>query len=736
MDRTIDIIIPPLDAPYSYILPNELESSLNVGDRISVSFNRRIAQGYVVNKDKKDISKLNYRLKEITTHEQNHSSFSKEQLGFFKWISNYYGENLSNVIDTAVPTFTPTTTENYITLNYNEEKLRGSLQNKIVDTLKENPEGLLQKDIISKYPTAASCIRNLSKKNILKIEKKLVTESTPIESKAPSWAKKDIALNVEQKKCYKQVYKSLKKEEFNPFLLYGVTGSGKTEVYFEAINEVLNNNKGVILIVPEIALTPQLVDRFKARLSEPFALLHSGLNNKTRWNYWKKLLSGEIKIAIGARSAIFAPVKDIGLIIVDEEHDGSYKQSDRFRYNARDLAVVRAKQNSCPIILGSATPTIESIYNAHLKKYNLLTLKRRHAKTEKNTIEIVDLSKIRSKAMPSRNISPRLYDCLKDSLDRNEQAFILYNRRGYASYLQCDNCNEAVKCKLCSLTLTYHKENTSLVCHHCGYTCHTPSECEDCKSNSEESSFSHMGAGTEKVFDELCELFPDKNVTRLDRDVANNIVEYRRILDAVREKEIDILVGTQMIAKGHDLPEVTLVGVINCDVGLHIPDFRSSERIFQLLTQVSGRAGRGDKEGKVILQTRAPKHPSIFYTSTHDYMSFVNSQLQERKSLGYPPFSKLLRIVISSKNEKSAQLFLEEATKKIDSLILNKKLNVKVLGPVQAPITKLRNYYRSHVIFKSNDTTSLQDIAKYFWKLKSEYKNFRFAIDLDPQDLL
>ena len=739
MDTVLNIIVPPLAKPYSYLVKKEDEEKLKIGDRVQVVFNRRKATGFIINKEKncekkyKDI-KLNY----ILPLDLNHKCFSNEQLKFFEWIGNYYSEKLARVIETAIPTFIRPKKEEILFLSKNFEKLKGSLQTKILNFVKEHPTGISKTIILNNFPKSNACLNNLIKKEYLKkstevLEFKLKT------TLAPEWAKKEIDLNPNQKNAYQKIKQKINENKFSCFLLYGVTGSGKTEVYFEAINDALKENKGVILIVPEIALTPQLADRFAARLNQPFALLHSGLSDRERWTYWQKLLTGEIKIAIGARSAIFAPVENLGLVVVDEEHDSSYKQSDRLRYNARDLAIVRAKLNNAPVVLGSATPTIESIYNAHLKKYTLLQLDQKFSTSQINKYFVVDLSKLKVKEMISKNISPLLFEKMQETLNNNDQIFILYNRRGYANYLQCSQCSEVLQCKHCSVSLTYHKEDRNLVCHYCGFNQEIPKECPTCKKSVVEEQkeiFIQLGSGTEKVFDELVSLFPDKKIARLDRDVAQDINEYRKVLDAMRNKEIDILVGTQMIAKGHDLPNVTLVGVINCDIGLNFPDFRATEKSFQLLTQVAGRAGRGEKKGLVILQTRDPKNPSLQYTINSDYFSYVNYELKLRKIAKYPPFTKLLRIIASCDSEKFGFEFMHKAQEKVKQLIEKKSYRVTILGPTVAPIAKIKNNYRCHLLFKSENLMALQEISLYFHKLNDKYKNIRIAVDLDPQDLM
>ena len=602
----VNVVIPPLGQAFTYDVPQTLDPKISVGHMVEVPFGKRVALGYIVEKIDSN-KKPKFKIKSIRETEENQACFNSEQLEFFKWVSEYYAEPLSNVIDVAIPPPASKKYNRWLRLTGKDPgKLRGKIQSAIIELLQERNSAIHYSEVLKLIKGAGPAVKKLAEKELIIIDAEEVIDQHISSEEAPSWAKQDVELNQAQKEAKEKILEAADENRFQVFTMYGVTGSGKTEVYIEAIKKVIADGKGVLIIVPEIALTPQLVDRFRARLGDEIAVLHSGLSKRTRWDSWRALLEKRNFIAIGARSAIFAPVPNLGLIIVDEEHDGSYKQAEGLRYNARDLAIVRGKFCKAPVVLGSATPSLETYHNTKIGKYEFLPLSERHESASEINFDLVDLNLVKPWEMPSRNVSPKLKNKLEEILEKGEQAFILYNRRGFASYLQCDTCEEVVECPNCSVTMTYHRYDNSLTCHYCGYNS-TPSEfCPSCTSITESENKSasatpgkleKRGGGTQKVFEELQELFPDTNIDRLDRDTASNIQSYRRILDRMRSKETSILVGTQMIAKGHDLPGVTLVGIVDCDVGLHMPDFRSGEKVFQLLTQTSGRAGRGDIPG-------------------------------------------------------------------------------------------------------------------------------------------
>ncbi len=756
MKNFVEIVVPPLAQQFTYQVPSGLE--VEIGYKVWVPFGQRKAEGFVVANRTKPQAEIKDRLgkeihiKEILARSATHPCFSTDQLNLFRWVAEYYGSSLSSVIDVAVPPLSPqrfTHTVSLLTTELNIE-LKGKLQNEIFNFVLQQGGSVPLSELRKRFKSPSIALKRLTELKLIEISSEESLDHHLKDATAPSWAKRDVELNNEQQKAVKLAVHAASSGEFKSFLLHGLTGSGKTEVYIEAAREVLAQGKGVLVIVPEIALTPALLDRFRARVGSGIATLHSALNRRSRWDSWRALIEKRSFIAIGARSAVFAPVENLGLIIVDEEHDHSFKQSDGLRYNARDIAVVRAKNASCPVILGSATPSLESFYHAITKKYHYLSLPHRHS-AQRLAIEIVDLNVVKPWEMPSKNIAPRLLELLRNTIDRGEQAFILYNRRGFASYLQCEKCEEVIGCKNCSVTMTYHQNKNALICHYCGASQVAPSYCQACaerfsaarKNNDSPKqkddipgTLALRGAGTERVFDELKMLFPETAIDRLDRDAADDPAKFRAIIERVRSGETRILVGTQMIAKGHDLPGVTLVGVIDCDVGLHMPDFRASERIFELLTQAAGRAGRGEKAGSVILQTRVPKHLSLQKTLEQDFTGFAKLELGSRKEANYPPFTKLLRVVASSAEKEPAQVALIELR---DALIVNPYIDKKelvLLGPAPAPLARIKAAWRWHMLFKSKSAAKLNQLIRFFREHKLRVKKVELVFDMDPQDML
>lgn len=498
-------------------------------------------------------------------------------------------------------------------------------------------------------------------------------------------------LNEVQQKAYAPILKALQEKRFESFLLYGVTGSGKTEVYIHALKETLEMGNGGLVLVPEIALTPQTVRRFYEIFGDDIAVLHSRLNDRERFEAWRALRSGEKRIAIGARSAIFAPVQNLGVIIVDEEHDNSYKQEDPApRYNARDLAVLRASLRGIPIILGSATPNMITLSGVTRKKHTLLKLESRHLKATLPEVTILDLKQYRN-AMRGPIAVP-LFLAIEEAIARKEQVILLHNRRGFASFQQCEECGHVPECPHCSVSLTLHRKAGALRCHYCGYSERMHNQCTACNAK----GMDHRGSGTQRVEEELVEVFPEARILRMDRDTTSRRDSHAKILNAFGRGEADILVGTQLVAKGLDFPNVTVVGVVNADTELAFPSYRSSERMFQLLTQVAGRSGRAEKTGIVYLQTRQPEHPSLKFASKHDYEGFSKHELQERKALDYPPYSRLIQFQFKSADEQKVAQVAEAFTEVLARVMHQ----YSVLGPAPATIVKIYNDFRWESLVK------------------------------------
>ena len=739
MTFRVPVIIPPLREPFTYAVPEELSSKISTGCQVEVPVGKRTARGFVIPPADEEKGPETFELREIISALSEGPCFNEEQFQFFSWIAEYYADSLGRVIDTAVPEYVPRKYAKHVSLiSPSPASPGGKIQKEIFALLTRSGGSMDYGAILRRFKGASLPIRKLAEKGVVEITSSELKDHHLYTEEAPGWARRDIELNEEQKKALEAIIEAHKMRKFEAFLLYGVTGSGKSEVYIEAIQALQAAGHGALVIVPEIALTPQLIDRFRARLGNEIAVLHSAMSRRARWDSWRSLLEGRLRIAIGARSAIFAPVQNLGLIIVDEEHDASFKQGEGLRYHARDLAVLRGKLDSCPVVLGSATPSLESFFHTTQKKYFSLELLSRHSQSLLPTIEVVDLNGIKPWEMASKNISPRLHDALKETLREDSQAFILYNRRGFASYLQCERCGEVVECPNCSVTLTFHQRGNSILCHYCNFSTIPPQRCLKCPSegDTEPGVLIQRGAGTEKVLEEVRLLFPDISVERLDRDAVEDLNQYRTILSKVRSGETKILVGTQMIAKGHDLPNVTLVGVVDTDVGLHFPDFRASERAFQLLTQASGRAGRGDKPGRVILQTRVPRHSALTMTVAHNFHGFADLELRNRKLLRYPPYTRLLRVVVSSQEKPLPPEILLKFKESLAHLRDEGHLEIIILGPAPAPIARIKTLWRWHMLVKSGSAAALNQCMKLLNNMKVNRRKARIVLDMDPQDML
>lgn len=540
-------------------------------------------------------------------------------------------------------------------------------------------------------------------------------------------------LTDEQNRAIEQVEASVGKG-FGTYLLAGVTGSGKTEIYMQLAERTVSNGYSVLVLVPEIALISQIERRFRARFGECIALLHSGLSTGERYDQWARIVNKDVTIAIGARSAIFAPFDNIGLIIVDEEHDTSYKQEGRLKYNARDLAVVRARHHNCITLLGSATPSIQSYYNVSVKKYHEIQLTRRIEDRPLPIIRVVDLKLSRDTRGIGRFITPELRGAMDDVLKRGEQVLLFLNRRGFASYPVCTTCGEAIKCKNCDISLTLHRNANAYKCHYCGYTKSSVSRCSACGS----SRISLLGLGTEKVESAVKALFPHANVARMDRDTTTRRGSILKILKDLKNGSIDVLIGTQMVAKGHDFPNITLVGIICADLSLSFPDFRAAERTFQLLAQVAGRAGRGTVPGRAILQTYTPNHFSILSAKNQDFKSFYREDIHFRKTLRYPPFSRMILLRISGKDKKRTAQHAQitgDLCQTMKGMDTSFSRYVEIMGPIEAAIPRVAGRYRWQVLLKGLRTKPLHHYVRKLLSENPSLSNNRYVkltVDVDP----
>ncbi|MED1202128.1 primosomal protein N' [Heyndrickxia acidicola] len=591
--------------------------------------------------------------------------------------------------------------------------------------LHSNDKRITAKELSDSLGTASSVIRGLVQKGFLREINEEVYRD-PYEHHT-FYKTEALPLTTDQQKAIKPILESIDSEISETFLLYGVTGSGKTEIYLQSIQKVLNEGKEAIVLVPEISLTPQMVHRFKSRFGSDVAVLHSGLSVGEKYDEWRKIERKEARVVVGARSAIFAPLENIGIIIIDEEHENSYKQEENPRYHARDVAIHRSITHQCPVILGSATPSLETFARAQKGIYTLLTLPKRMNNQSLPKVSIIDMrEELRS---GNRSMfSTDLFDKLQDRLEKKEQTVLFLNKRGHSSFVMCRDCGYVLQCPDCDISLTYHRHSNQMKCHYCGYECYVPNTCPECNSD----HIRYFGTGTQKVEEELGKLLPQARVIRMDVDTTSRKGAHEKLLTQFEEGKADILLGTQMIAKGLDFPNITLVGVLSADTMLHLPDFRSSEKTFQLLTQVSGRAGRHDKEGEVIIQTYSPEHYSIELAGLHDYDSFYHREMQMRKLGSYPPFYFMALVTVSHEDLTKTLGVTDKITKFIQKRLSSQAV---ILGPVASPISRIKNRYRYQCLIKYKREPELPSALKAVLEHFQQNKNsegLTISVDVNP----
>jgi len=579
------------------------------------------------------------------------------------------------------------------------------------------------RELEQRLPYAGPAARSLARRGLVRI-----FMERPLSTQAPD--RPPVVLNAHQQAAYDAIRGALQEKQFRVFLLQGVTGSGKTEVYLRAIEAALALGRGALLLVPEIALTPAVAALFFQRFGDRVAILHSAFSDAERADQWRRIRAGAAPVVVGTRSGVFAPVRDLGLIVVDEEHDHSYKQEETPRYHGRDVAIVRAQMAGACVVLGSATPSLESRYNAARGKYGLLRLPERIERRPLPRVELVDMRAEFLETRKQATFSRRLLEEIGARLESGEQTMLLLNRRGFACFVACRACGRRVECVNCAVTLTYHRRDQRLLCHYCNYAEPPPSACPKCGSE----YLYYVGVGSERIEEEIHRHFPKARVARMDRDTVAGRRQYESILSAFREGRFDILVGTQMIAKGHDIPNVTLVGVVSADVGLGVPDFRAAERTFQLLTQVAGRAGRGELPGTVIIQTINPDHYAIRFAALQDYELFYEKELQFRRMMRYPPFSALASVLVRSRGQEEAFRMSAE----LGRFLTPAPEGVKVLGPAEAPVPKLKSEYRYQLLLKASSRRKLSEIlaAVRQFAQQQDWPATAVVIDVDPVSLL
>ena len=707
-----------VDKVFDYNVPDKLLSKIRLGIRVSVPFGRMKLEGFVVEiKTEKQVENV----KDIIDVIDNESILNDELLELGKEMKKTTLAPLISCYQTMLPKALKAKKNTTINVKYDTyykltdksvDKIN-SKQAEIINLVKANKK-VLRKELVK---ISLSSLNTLLKKGVLEevVEEHYRKTYSDLEEKK-------VTLTSDQRNVVEEIING----SDDTYLIYGVTGSGKTEVYMEVIEYYLNQNKTSIVLVPEISLTPQMVGRFEKRFGKQIAAIHSALSDGEKYDEWRRIVRGEAKIVIGARSAIFAPLNNIGVIIIDEEHSDSYKQSDpNPRYSAKDIALIRAKYHSAKVVFGSATPSLEVMARAKKGVFKLLELPNRINGKKLPTVDIIDMNKSLHKS--KGYFSNELIEQIKVSLEKQEQIILLLNRRGYSTFVSCKNCGYTFKCPKCDITLTLHKSSNTLRCHYCGHGEKVYNTCPSCH----EKALSNLGIGTEKIEEELNKLFNAK-VLRMDYDTTSRKGMHEKIINAFKDHEYDILLGTQMVSKGLDFPNVTLVGVINADTSLNIPDFRSSENTFSLLDQVAGRSGRSNKEGRVIIQTFNPDHYAIKCVEKHDYLNFYNEEMDIRKKLKYPPYYFLCNIRISGKDQNN---LVNEANKIKRSLERNLE-NTIILGPSSSIIFKMNNIFRYNILLKYKKEDNLYDILE---KILEHYKSnvsVKVDIDFNPSQMI
>ncbi|MBC8164627.1 MAG: primosomal protein N', partial [Bryobacteraceae bacterium] len=601
-------------------------------------------------------------------------------------------------------------------------KLKKS-ERELLSFLELHPGAHNLKDLDGTVKGASESARALARRGFVALE----VEASAMPSypfKAPP------VLNPHQQSAFEAIEAAVRSKQFAAFLLQGVTGSGKTEVYLRSIEATLAAGRNALLLVPEIALTPAVAGQFYHRFGDRVAILHSAFHDAERTEQWRRVRSGAAGVVVGTRSGVFAPVQNPGLVIVDEEHDASYKQNETPRYNGRDVAVMRARQSDAVILLGSATPSLESRFNVERNKYRLLVLPERVRRRPMPEVQLIDMREEFLETRKQVTFSRKFKENINSRIEAGEQAILLHNRRGYSSFVACRSCGERIECVNCSVTLTYHRRDRRMLCHYCNYAERVPDRCPKCRSE----YIGFIGTGSERVEAELNTAFPRARIARLDRDTVTGKRHFETILNGFREHAFDILVGTQMIAKGHDIPNVTLVGVVSADIGLGMPDFRSAERTFQLLTQVAGRAGRGELPGLVLIQTINPEHYAIQYAAAQDFEGFYRREIEFRRAMRYPPFAALANVLLRSEKQEDALRMSSE----IAHVLTPAPENTRVLGPAEAPVPRLKNEFRYQLLVKAASRRVLNETLNLLRRYASDHKwnPTSLVIDVDPLSLM
>jgi primosomal protein N' (replication factor Y) (superfamily II helicase) len=729
----------PLDHAYSYAVPDELRRQIAIGKRVQVPFGRgdKPTVGYCVGLSENVPERA---VKEVLRILDDEALLTENLLRLTRWMADYYlcgwGQVLNAVIPAGAREKAGTRAAVYLEavpeadLPQPLPKLSAK-QTAALEHLRSAGKALEIRQLGRLAKCGPAPLEALVEKGYARRVVKRVDRFAD-SSEDANLAEGPITLNADQETVWKPIEQAVQRGGFQAFLLRGVTGSGKTEIYLRAIEEVLRQGKEALVLVPEISLTPQTIARFKGRCGEA-AVLHSHLGDAERGGHWRRVFNGQVQVIVGARSAVFAPSRNLGLIVIDEEHEHTFKQESTPRYHARDVAVMRARLENIPILLGSATPSLESWHNAERGQYTLLSLPCRVLDRPLPQVALIDLRHEQPGRVRFSALSPSLERAMRDALRDGGQVMLMLNRRGFSTHVHCPACGYVEGCRFCDLSLTYHQQRDVMLCHYCGYEQAPPERCPQCGG----PQVRYQGLGTEKLQVEIEEKFPNYVVRRMDSDTMKRPGSHGRVLKAFRNGQIHILLGTQMIAKGLDFPNVTLVGVVNADVGLHFPDFRAGERTFQLLSQVAGRTGRGPRGGRVLVQTFNPEQPCIALAATHDYLRFAEQEMAQRRTHNYPPYQRLARIIIRGHEQQVAADFSERVAAAFQEAKSRLAADeVRLLGPAEAPVFRLKGYFRFHFQLQSPSSATLHQVLRRVLPTLRAPTGVELTVDVDPFNML
>ena len=732
------VFVGGLPGEFDYLVPDKLAEKIEPGRRLRVPLGRgnRLVTGYCVDLGMKPSGTR--PLKPVAGVMDARPLLSPAMLRLARWIADHYLCNLGQVLETAVPAGVRAQAGTRLATLLSiapdaaqrlpEIKL-GKKQAAVMRLLAELSASPTPGELAAAAKCTQGPIATLRKKGLIVARTERLSVRRQIQT--PVELQDHLVLNPDQRTALDTILKTLNSRNHQTVLIHGVTGSGKTEVYIQAIQEVIRFGRQAIILVPEISLTPQTVHRFRSRF-EHVAVLHSHLSDADRHWQWQQIADGRVHVVVGARSAVFAPTPNLGLIILDEEHEASFKQDSTPRYHARDVAIRRAMEDGVPLVLGSATPSLESWHRARTGRYKLVVMPRRVLDRPMPTVGTVDLRLEAGSRRTRGSIHRQLHTAIRAALDDGGQVILLLNRRGFSTHIQCQSCGEVVRCPDCDIALTHHRTEEIALCHYCDHQIEAPSKCPECGF----AGIRYGGLGTQRLEAEVKARFPDAACLRMDSDTMRARGSHEKALAAFRSGKVQILLGTQMIAKGLDFPNVTLVGVINADTALHLPDFRAAERTFHLVTQVAGRTGRGEKGGRVLVQTFNPDHPAIMAAARHDYRAFAAGELPVREMLSYPPFSSMIRLVIRGPVENTAEEFSTALAQKISTAVEAQETPARVLGPAPAPFSKLRGKFRFQLQVQSPDGESLRQAVRQATTDLKPPDGVQWIVDVDPLDML